>query len=127
MNFVGHYMRDRAYLWYVEYIEGRVGLTWGRFYELLLVRFRPTSKDDVLVEFSTLFYENDLNVYELKAFVRVKYPTLDDEFFMSKFLGGLPMELRLEVLKFWPRTLEEMVSITKLKEHRLSIFTLQIW
>ena len=121
MNFVVHYMRDRANLWYMEYIKGRVGLTWGGFYELLLVRFAPICKDDVLVEFSTLFYENDLNVYKLKAFVRVKYPTLDDKFFMSKFLAGLPMELRLEVLKFRPRNLEEMVSITKLKEHRLSI------
>ena len=106
-------------------------ITWNRFYELLLARFTATSKDDILVEFSTLFYEDDINLYhekfeELKAFVRSKYPALEDEFFMSKFLWVLPMELRIEVQKFRPRTLEEMVNITKLKEFQVKILGILI-
>ena len=110
----------------MEYVEGRLGILWSRFCELLITRFTPTGKDDILVAFNTLFYEDDMNLYherfeELKAFVRSKYPALDDEFFMSKFLGELPMELRIEVQKFRPRSLKEMMNIAKLEEFRIKV------
>ena len=105
INFMGQYMREKANLWYMEYIEGRVGITWNRFCELLLIKLTPTSKDDFLIKFSTLSYDDDVNSYhekfeELKGFVKSRYPALDDQFIMSRFLGGLPMELHVQIQKF---------------------------
>lgn len=94
-------MKDRADFWYMEYVEGWASMTWGRFCELLLAKFTPIDKEDILIEFSNLFYENDMDqcherFEELKAFGRAKYPMLDDDFFMSKFLGDLPLKLWVE-------------------------------
>ena len=73
VNLVGHYMWEKADLWYMEYVEGRMVMSWRHFCELLLARFTPTGKEDVLIEFSNLFYETDIETYlemfeELKAF-----------------------------------------------------------
>lgn len=90
--------------------------------QIVADQIHPISKDDILIKFSNLFYKDDVNNYhekfeELRSFMRVKYSMLDNEFFMSKFLGDLPLELRVEVQKFRQQSLEEVMSVAKLEFH----------
>ncbi|XAR64729.1 hypothetical protein NMG60_11008531 [Bertholletia excelsa] len=126
VTFAGHFMKGRADLWFLEYIEGKMGINWDRFCEMLVERFILAGGEYVLIEFSNLTQESDVSSYqerfeELKSFVKIKYPSLGEKFFISKFLGGLNLELRLEVQKFHPKSLPEVVNIARLEEYKIQI------
>lgn len=98
----GYYMLGVADVWYMEYVEGKEGIQWEEFCQMLMSRFLRPGKEDVVIEFTKLQQTSDVNTYqekfdELKALVKIKNPDLSEEFLTSCFLKGLKEELRVPV------------------------------
>lgn len=62
----GYYMIDVADVLYMEYIEGKEGIKWNDFCEMIMSRFLRPGKEDVIIEFTKLQQSSDINSYQVK-------------------------------------------------------------
>lgn len=56
---------------------------------------------------------------ELKGWVLARNPSLNEEFFMDCFMGGLKLEIQLGVQELKPGNLKEMIKLARVEEAKL--------
>ena len=94
---------------------------WDDFAQGLCERFGEQGRWDVVQEFNRLRQEGTVLEFqakfeELKFRMINKNPYLNEEYFVSSFIGGLNDELRSAVQVLRPKTVQEAVEGVALQE-----------
>lgn len=60
----GYYMMEATDIWCMEYVEGKEGIEWNTFCEMIMQRFVRPGKEDVVIEFTKLQQSHDMDSYQ---------------------------------------------------------------
>ena len=123
VKFAASTLLDEAMSWWNSYTkpmgkENAYKLTWDEFKKLLTKKFCPRTE---VKKLEMEFYELVTAGNDIEAYIRrfqelaVLCPTLvpDNEKLLENFIGGLPPNIRGDVLAFDPQTMDEAIRISQ--------------
>lgn len=99
-------------------------LTWKGLIEEIVARFSPEASDNPIGELKKLQQIGLVDEYrrrfeELRGLTLARNPILNEEFFMKCFMGGLKLEIQLGIQEFRPKTLKDMIRLSRVEEAKL--------
>lgn len=114
----------KADSWYHNWVRGRSNQSWEEFEADLCRRFGEKGLEDVVEEFMKMRQEGFIGDYQDKfEDIRVRMerfaPALEENYFLSGFIGGLRDEIRPMVRMLRPTNLAHAFEIARLQEQLL--------
>lgn len=118
------YMEGRADLWYLEYVEGMEGISWGEFGKLVIERFSNAEGVNLIAQFNKLRQTSDVMSYtfqfeELKAFMVSDNRQLKESYFVQSYISGLNDDIARMVEMFNPSSLKQAIQLARKQELQL--------
>ncbi|KAL2248536.1 UNVERIFIED_CONTAM: hypothetical protein Sindi_2705900 [Sesamum indicum] len=121
------YMQGKAELWYQGYVEKKEFRSWDEFVANVLGRFEALNNAKVTTEFNKLHHETTVDTYlerfeELKDQMVIFNKSLDEDFFMMKFISGLKDEVKLFVTNCEPTSLNHAITLLETKNKQSMVY-----
>lgn len=115
------HLDKRVEYWYMDNIEGREFMGWTVFSNIVMERFSEPERENLIGDFNNLVQEGSVEEYrenfeELKTFMSHNYRSLNEEYYLKRFLNGLKPEIQDSVMVQRPMTLSQAFTIAKLQE-----------
>lgn len=116
------HLEGKAGNWYMDYLEGRDHIGWGRFTEMVVERFSEEDGEEIVEIFNNLKHKGTVEEYRLK-FEELKANLVQlnmhwpEEYIVRCFIIGLKEKLKSTVKMLRPRDLSQAVIIAKHKEN----------
>ena len=125
--YISMHMDGKAESWLQATFKSIEGVTWGKFREALLAKFSE-NYETVIAELNQLQQLGTVMDYqakfdELKLLALKRRPELTEPYFVDCFMRGLKWEIKDSVQRYYPQTLDQAISLSKLKESSLDSLT----
>lgn len=117
-------LEGEAESWYSGFVHEGQDLSWDSFIEEIIARFSPETHVNPIGELKKLQQTGTVDEYrkqfeELKDWALARNPTLNEEFFMDCFLGGLREEIQLGIQELKAASLKELIRLARVEEAKL--------
>ncbi|KAL8496188.1 hypothetical protein ACS0TY_020047 [Phlomoides rotata] len=110
---------DKAALWYQNYSQKNIELSWAQFVEVLFARFEDIRESKVIDGFNKLKQTGSYADYvdkfeELKAcMLLINGEEFSEKYFVASLISSLHKELQSSIAMFEPKTLQHAINLGK--------------